>query len=173
MRPLFFLLCCAFASSASAQIMGMEIAWDNHFDQWKIFVGETEEGDLRKVWPHKASEWNYSLPADRSGSIRLKWAEDPSLWELRANGGLLLTARKWPGDYTTWRIIGAEETLTFACLDGNPNTWELRNTQGQNLRFQTIWEDNFSAWEVLGEELLLSEEIELFALHLAMIQTVF
>jgi hypothetical protein len=171
-KSLFFLFFIAFYHTASAQYLdGMAVKWRGDMREWTIW-NDSIEGTLRIRWtaPLNPTEWAYEF-GTLHGTIKRKWRDDPTLWELTADNGELLTARMIYGtDSREWRITDNNNSIEWRTrYTNNPSDWTLPNASkcGEFSAF-TPYINDFQEWNTTDKNDCLSFNVKLMMTFLAM-----
>jgi len=142
---------------ASGQIIGMETAWANEFNEWNIYAvddeGEDIEGQLRMRWAINDdwSEWDYRIGED-FGQIKVKWKGNFNQWELRGGNEVINIQTIYKDDATQWRIRTSGEVIRLELNRRDvPFDWRVDNDKLGFYEVYTEWERDPNAWTIVDE----------------------
>ena len=141
----------------SGQIVGMETAWANEFNEWNIYAidsdGEDIEGQLRMRWAINDdwSEWDYRIGED-FGQIKVKWKGNYNQWELRGGNEIIDIQTIYKDDATQWRIRSSSKVIRLELNRRDaPFDWRVDDKEAGFYEVYTEWERDPNAWTIVDE----------------------
>ena len=93
-------------------------------------------------------------------------------WQLTSQGETVSMKTRWPGDYSSWRIIDQEGAHIFAVDNVNrPEEWQLKYDKTRTFQVYTEFEGEIQSWLVYQEGKRLSPATQVAMTFLTILST--